>query len=95
MATKILRQLDGGLTPIPGEVVTGDTVQNLTLGLLTIVKCKEETIGASKVVREVPGSEITVAPGKVSAVLTFADGEDYYLKNTDGGMGSTIPKVIV
>lgn len=90
----IIKQLEGGLTPIPGGVVTGDTVQNLTLGLLTIVKGKEETIGASKVIREVAGTEIEVAPGKTSAALTFAADENYYIKNFGQSMSTTVPTVI-
>jgi len=95
MANIVLKQLEGGLEPIPGTVASGDTVQNGTTGLLTLVKGKEEAVGNAIVIKEIAGTEILVAPGATSPALTFAVSESYYIKDFGKGMSTTVPTVVV
>jgi len=96
MAKKTFRQLSSRLTPLPTAVASGDTVENLTNGTMTLVIGKETVVGSAKIVREKDGSEITVLPGQESAAITLAAGEKVYLLDTyDGGVSSTADKVIV
>ena len=94
MAKKTFKQLTSTLTVPPQAIATGDTVENKTTGLLTIVIGEEVTVGASIVIREKKGSEIEVMPGKTSAAITIGAGEKAYFKNVDGSMASTIDKLV-
>ena len=95
MPKKTLRELDSTLTPFPAAVATGDQVENLTTGLMTICIGVETVVGSAKVVLPKEGSEITVLPGKTSAAITIGTGEKAYLLNTEASMRSTVNKVIV
>lgn len=95
MAKKTIKQLSSRLTPLPQAVVSGDTVENATNGLLTLVIGKEMAVGKAIIVREKEGSEITLKPGETSAAITLAGGEAVYALDTyDGGMASTADKLI-
>ena len=94
MAAKTLKQLDSTLTEITG-LATGDTVKNSTTGLVTICVGAEVTVGDAIVIKPKDGTEQTILPGKSSNAITIAAKEKAYVLNTDGGMSSTVDKVVV
>ena len=95
MAKRTIKQLTSRLTVLPGTpVATGDTVENLTSGLLTLVIGVETVVGKAKVFLVKDGSEVEVAPGATSAAITIAAGEKVFALDTyDGGMASTADKL--
>ncbi len=94
MAVKTFKQLTSSLTVPPTAIATGDTVKNLTTGVLTIVIGVETDVGSAKVILEKEGSEVLVAPGATSAAITLATGEKAYFKDTEASMSSTIDKIV-
>ena len=93
----IFRELDGALETPSQAIAASAEVQNLTLGLIVITKGAELTIGASKVIREVPAFERIVVPvGATSAALpALAAGEKFYFVNQHTSMASTVSSSIV
>ena len=97
MAAKTFRELDGALEVPSQALAATDTIVNLTLGLIVITKGAENTIGASKVVREIPDFQrLIVAPGDTSPSLpALAAGEKFYFVNQKQDMASTVSSSIV
>jgi len=97
MAAKTFRELDGALEVPSQTLAAGDTVVNNTAGLITITKGAVNTIGASKVIREVPEFERIVVPvgGTSAALPTLAAGEAFYFVNQHTSMASTVSSSIV
>lgn len=96
MAKKTFKQLSSRLTPLPAAVASGDTVENATNGVMTLVIGKEYAVGKAIIVKPKEGSpEIEIAPGETSPAITLAGGEAVYLLDSyDGGVRSTADKVI-
>jgi len=96
MAKKTFKQLSSRLTQLPATLASGDTVENLTNGVMTLVIGVEQTVGKAKIIRAKEGAdEIVVAPGATSPAITLAAGEKVYLLDTyDGGVSSTADKVV-
>jgi len=93
MAKKTVKQISARLVPLPVTVASGDTVENLTTGLLTLVIGVEVTEGKAKVIRAKEGSEVEVAPGASSAAITLAAGEKVYALDTYHAVASTADRL--
>lgn len=94
MAKITFKQLRSNLTKPSQDIVSGDTIENKTTGVLTVVIGVENTVGKATIVEEKEGSEITILPGATSAVVTFGAGEGVYFKDVEGSMRSTVDKLV-
>jgi len=93
MAKKVIKQISARLTELPVTVATGDTVENATSGVLTLVIGKEMAEGDSIVVRAKEGTEIELRPGETSAAITLAGGEKVFALDTYQGTHGTADKL--